>query len=69
METFTNHNGLCVVLERVKDTALIALTYNEITPYVVPMIHKKGESDWCSGKYLHTLDDALKYFNSAVGYS
>lgn len=62
METFNNEHGLCVVLEREGDRALIALTYNPLTPFVIPLMHRKGERQWWHGHYCCTLEEAYEFW-------
>ena len=66
-EKFFNAGGDCYVMERnqrVPTTALIFRPCNRLTPYVVAIGHKPGESNWEQGKYYGSLADALKEWKS-----
>ena len=57
-ESFINAGELCFVLDRTGDTALIFMPTKTSYPYVVPLVHKPGASDWWHGKYFDSLKDA-----------
>jgi len=63
---FNAGSGLCFVLKRVGTTALILRTDCTCEPYVVPMEHVRGSSDWWQGRYFNDLDRALEYFEKEV---
>lgn len=66
MEIFYNAGEICIVLERKGDTALIVRPANRCTPYVVPLQHKPGASDWWQGKYFSNLAAAWDYYQGSV---
>lgn len=68
MEKFYNNGELCIVLKRVGTKAIILWADNTCTPYVVPLEHVKGASDWWQGRYFANLDDALARFNKEAEY-
>lgn len=69
MERFYSQSGeLCIVLKRHGTTALILRTAHTLAPYVVPLEHVKGASDWWQGRYFANLDDALARFNKEAEY-
>ena len=66
-ESFWNAGVECFVMERsrhVPTTALIFCPANSLTPYIVAMGHKHGDTEWDSGKYFGNLSDALNDFAS-----
>jgi hypothetical protein len=66
-EKFYNAGGDCYVMERSKrvpTTALIFRPCNTLTPYIVAIGHKPGDTSWEHGKYFYTLPDALKELES-----
>ncbi len=63
METFINGNGsLCCVVKRSHTVALIAMPFNKITPFVVPIHHVQGSTAWGGGMYYADFDDAYSAF-------
>ena len=66
MEMFYQDDELRIVLERRGNTALIALPRNTTTPYVVPLEHLPGTSEWWQGHYFSDLRTALDYFEEAA---
>lgn len=63
-EVFFNDSGRdCHVLKRDGERTLIYMPTNQFTPFVVPLIHKQGETLWYHGIYCHTLDEALREYD------
>jgi hypothetical protein len=65
-EQFNNGLMRCLVLARKGDTALIYITNHTPTPFVVPMCHKAGASEWDNGKYFATLSDAWAEYSERI---
>lgn len=66
LAVFENAGDTCIVLARSGDTALIVRPGNGCAPFVVPMMHRKGDRDWWQGKYFGTLAAAWAYYQSVV---
>jgi len=49
---------------RVPTTVLIFRPCNTLTPYIVAIGHKPGDTSWDVGKYFGSLSGALKDFES-----
>lgn len=69
MERFYNSGDECIVLTRSGDTALIVMPDRTCQPYVVSLMHRKGDSGWWQGKYFDKLEDALEHYLEAVNPS
>jgi len=66
LEIFCNAGELCIVLARSGDTALIVRPANGCSPFVVPLQHKPGASDWWQGRYFPDLESAYKFYSEEV---
>lgn len=66
MERFTNAGEQCIVLVRRGETALIVRPNNRCTPFVVPVQHIEGKTDWWHGRYFASLGAAINCFNEAA---
>ncbi len=66
LEHFTNGIMRCLVLARQGDTALICIYNHTMTPFVVPMIHRRGETEWDHGRYFGDLATAWAYYLEAI---
>lgn len=62
LEAFVNAGEYCIVLARRQDTALIVRPNNRCTPFVVPLQHLRGQTDWWQGRYFKTLADAWAFY-------
>jgi len=66
LEQFVNGDERCVVLARKGNTALIARLDIAGDPFVVPLEHTPGATNWWQGKYFETLAAAWKYYEEAI---
>lgn len=67
LETFYNAGDTCIVLARKGDTSLIVRPSNPCTPFVVPLQHLPGATDWWQGHYFAELEPAFNYYLEAAG--
>lgn len=67
LETFENAGDTCIVLARKGLTALIVRPHNPCSPFVVPLQHNPGTSDWWQGRYFAEFEPAMNFYMEATG--